>query len=609
MSKMANSSVGSDTLASTRDYAKQFDAHREDFAAQLEQLQQVSQAYPEINNLTASVALSFSQYTQYTQQLFDNHTTGLKLRNHSNKLFSELEISIDAASDRAFDFGDSVSEYRELATRSSSIANSLTALMPYLYDIHNARNVQDIHSFANDTGVIIDNAKTNISRLRTLGEASPFAEQINLDTQHYLDLVQRFAGAIGLVESKKLTLNKLTEAQYDVQKSDAKMAEAIAQLDQLEDITQTIIASSNKRVGTQVAIANWQISLFSIIAIALAIIIALTSVTSILRPLGKINALFTKVSNGDLTSTIEMKGKDEFAQLSQNANGVVVHLRELISGIVSRSDQLAVAAQQTSAVTNQTAKAVDEQKAHIAQIAQSTVEVQDGANGVKLNAENTLTQIQSANEQAAQIRTISIANRQTIEVLAKDVGEAAAVINQLHRDSANITGILDVIRGVAEQTNLLALNAAIEAARAGEQGRGFAVVADEVRTLASRTQQSTEEIHSMLSVLQSAAEKAVTVMNQGKAQTDLCVAQIIKASEAVDNITEAVDRAHDVSVAIHTSAHNNSSASSEISSKLDMIVGIAQETSVGSLQTAESTLAVQNLADELRDSIKLFKVT
>ena len=203
---------------------------------------------------------------------------------------------------------------------------------------------------------------------------------------------------------------------------------------------------------------------------------------------------------------------------------------------------------------------------------------------------------------------ISHDNKHTIEQLASEVDEASRVINKLHQDSASIGGILDVIRGIAEQTNLLALNAAIEAARAGEQGRGFAVVADEVRSLASKTQESTQEIQSMIESLQAGAEEAVNAMSKGKHQAVSCVEQSDLANEALNSITLAVSQAHDVSEEISNAANEQQQVAQEISERLESIVAIAEQTAEGANQTSISSAEVAKLAEELRQSVEQFKV-
>ena len=186
--------------------------------------------------------------------------------------------------------------------------------------------------------------------------------------------------------------------------------------------------------------------------------------------------------------------------------------------------------------------------------------------------------------------------------------QASTVINKLHKDSASIGSILDVIRGIAEQTNLLALNAAIEAARAGEQGRGFAVVADEVRSLASKTQASTQEIQAMIQVLQTGAHAAVEAMNKGKKQAENCVTQTEVAAQALESITNAVHLAHDMSEQISHAAKEQNHVSNEISHLLESIVTIAEQTASGAEQTSQSSHEVARLAEELRQSVDQFKV-
>ena len=380
------------------------------------------------------------------------------------------------------------------------------------------------------------------------------------------------------------------------------------EIDILIDTINNQVMTSKTYLSEIEQVATWQIACIALTALDTALLIAISTIKSIVQPLRKTNYMLCIIASGDLSQQLDDTNHNEFGLLAKNVNAVVTSLKQVITSIAERAERLAAAAEQTSTVTNQTTLSIDNQKAQISHVSDATNRMQERATGVKENAEETLTQITNADAEGAKIKHISLENKRTIETLATDVDAAAQIINKLHHDSASITGILDVIRGVADQTNLLALNAAIEAARAGEQGRGFAVVADEVRTLASRTQQSTQEINSMIEILQEGAERAVTVMNQGKAQTDICVEQTMRTTEAIDSITNAVHKAHAVSTQIEESARTNSEVSQDIRIKLDSIVDIAHENSVGVLQTSEASKSVADLAEQLQQSIQHFKV-
>jgi len=407
-------------------------------------------------------------------------------------------------------------------------------------------------------------------------------------------------------KAKQLSANQQASKLLKEEENIAKQVNAVLDK-QIELANQTTIKAS-QLVEDSVSRGSTQTTIIMLISIVVALVIARITLIGITRPLARVNEMLNIVASGDLSMKLDESGKDEFAQLSRNCNLLIDSLRNLIESIVNRSAQLAAAAEQTSAVTAQSTTAIEEQRNQVEQAASATTEMSSTSQSVLSSASDALGEIKHADEEAERVKGISARNRQTIELLASEVDSASQVINQLQQDSASIGGILDVIRGIAEQTNLLALNAAIEAARAGEQGRGFAVVADEVRTLASRTQESTSEIQTMIEALQTGAGKAVTVMDAGKSKASDCVNQSEEADQALEVITHAVHEAFDRSTQIATAAEEQSVVAHEISENLESIVTIAEQTTAGSQQTAASSSEVARLAEELQQSVQEFKL-
>jgi methyl-accepting chemotaxis protein len=311
---------------------------------------------------------------------------------------------------------------------------------------------------------------------------------------------------------------------------------------------------------------------------------------------------------GDLTRRLDADGNDEIAHLGQAFNKFASKVHDVVSEVMNSVSQLSSAATELSMVTNQTSDGVARQQMETEQVATAMNEMTSTVQEVANHAEQAAEAANDANTASQNGNQIVNDGIQSISSLATEITNASEVIGRLETDSENIGTVLDVIRGIAEQTNLLALNAAIEAARAGEQGRGFAVVADEVRTLASRTQESTQEIQSMIEKLQSGAHDAVEVMNASQSRATETVDHANEAGNALNSIAGSVERINDMNLQIASAAEEQSSVAEEINQNVVKIADIAQETSGSMQQIATSSEDLARLSTRLDQLVGSFKV-
>jgi len=311
---------------------------------------------------------------------------------------------------------------------------------------------------------------------------------------------------------------------------------------------------------------------------------------------------------GDLTVRLPVTQNDEIGQLRQSVNDFIQHLQNMITIIVSDVEHLAVESAQLRVSGNELSLAADTQSQESGQVATSVTEMSASVHEVARNSNAAADETRTATELASNGRGIVNETAETIRDLANDVEEASAVIRQLATDSNDIGSVLDVIRGIAEQTNLLALNAAIEAARAGEQGRGFAVVADEVRTLASRTQQSTQEIQQMIERVQTSANNAVKVMETGSTQAQRTVEKAAEADNALQKIGHIIESINAMNSQIATAAVEQTAVAEEINRNVESINLSSEKTATGATQVAAASDQLSELSSRLRDLVSQFKV-
>ncbi|WP_442961755.1 methyl-accepting chemotaxis protein [Pseudomonas sp. 11/12A] len=285
-----------------------------------------------------------------------------------------------------------------------------------------------------------------------------------------------------------------------------------------------------------------------------------------------------------------------------------VTLRDLISGIRDGVTQIASAAEELSAVTEQTSAGVNSQKVETDQVATAMHEMTATVQEVARNAEQASQAAAAADGEAREGEKVVAEAIDQIERLASEVVRSTEAMGVLQQESDKIGSVMDVIKAVAEQTNLLALNAAIEAARAGEAGRGFAVVADEVRGLAQRTQKSTEEIESLVAGLQNGTQQVAMVMNNSRVLTDSSVALTRKAGASLENITRTVSNIQSMNQQIAAAAEQQSAVAEEISRSIINVRDVSEQTAAASDETAASSVELARLGNQLQAMVSHFRV-
>jgi len=328
----------------------------------------------------------------------------------------------------------------------------------------------------------------------------------------------------------------------------------------------------------------------------------------LLKPLDIVVHNLNGIAEGDLTEEILITSTDELGTLQQAMKTTSSNLRDVLQMINGMAVNLEESANDMTAVSAETRNGIHDQQGSIQQVVTAMTEMSSTVEEVARNANMAADSANNANNQAIEGQQIVDQTANSIGQLASDVENASSVITKVQQDSEAIGSVLDVIRGIAEQTNLLALNAAIEAARAGEQGRGFAVVADEVRTLASRTQESTSEIQSMIERLQSGSKDAVNVMEASRVCADETVTLANKTGSSLRDITNAVSTINDMNIQIASAVEEQSAVTNDVNRNIVEINTIVNTSAEGSERVMQSSETLNNLTIELNSLVGRFKL-
>ena len=346
----------------------------------------------------------------------------------------------------------------------------------------------------------------------------------------------------------------------------------------------------------------------SVVAALLTVLLAWLLTRSIVTPLRKALEVAQTIAASNLSKTIEDDGKDEPARLLGALAAMQANLRQTIQHIAGSANQLASAAEELSAVTEEASKGLQQQNSEIDQAATAVNEMTAAVEEVARNAVSTSEASGQSNQAAREGRDRVVQTVDAIQAMTQDVQSTAVMIEGLATQGRDIGKVLDVIRAIAEQTNLLALNAAIEAARAGEAGRGFAVVADEVRALAHRTAQSTQEIEKMVAGIQNGTGEAVQSMQQSNQRTQDTLEMARAAGVALEQITQSISLINERNLVIASASEEQAQVSREVDRNLMNIRDLATQSTAGANQTSVASHELSRLAVDLNGMVARFVI-
>ncbi len=461
----------------------------------------------------------------------------------------------------------------------------------------------------------LDQARVLLEQSRSSGEATPTTIQEAADAQALAGELRDamnspgYAAVLAEVIGNVNSFNeRLSEYTGLLQQQKREYRNLVQHAERILELVDQAYGRQKASLHGQLQASTWLIVLATALALLIGLLATLTITLLIVRPLKQVIEQARRIADGDLCARIEVQRGDEIGQLQAAMQGMSNNLREMVGRLQGGVMQISASAQSLSASTEQTRLGVNGQKVETDQVATAMSEMTATVHEVARNAEAAASSTEQADRRVNSGVAVVQQTLARINQLAKAMQITTESIERLSQDTQRIDSVLDVIKSVAEQTNLLALNAAIEAARAGEQGRGFAVVADEVRALARRTQQSTTEIEGLIATLREGTRRSVEDMRQSGVLVTQTVQDANQTEEALAEIAAAVSQIFEMNQQIAAAAEQQSAVAEEISRSVTSIRDIADQSALAMDESASSSIQLAELGRELQGMAGRFRL-
>ncbi|WP_417704125.1 methyl-accepting chemotaxis protein [Rheinheimera aquimaris] len=614
LAKLSALGYTADNASAISQYQQQFNTGSDVLRGQLTSLTQLTRNEPSFTQTLGTIDNHYQQYASAVSGMFSSLLNSIALQRQVSTELKELEQLIDNIGANLLDISyldlPGGEQQMELIGGSANrIDGQLLGLLNTLKEVAGYTELTAAEAAGENISFALSDMQANIDYMANLVARQNTDGLWQAITEQLANLTEKLAADTSLSELKLQQVKAQQEARTQLNLSETRVEQVVTALDTLLTDADTQFSLLQQKVSDTVSSGSTRTLSLMLILVILAVAAAYLTINAMLRPLAGINKVLGDIAGGNLTRKLNITNRDEFGALAAKVNSLINSLSALIVNIQQNASDLSQNASQSAYEVGEINDSLQHQQQQIAEVNHITRQLADSTREIARQSTETTSAMRQALEQGKQIDLIAGKNNELINRLAQQLTTTSTAMSRVNDEANNIGGILATIRGIAEQTNLLALNAAIEAARAGEQGRGFAVVADEVRSLAGRTQQATDEIRQMIETLQLQSKQAVSEITDGKTDADLCVAQTLELVSALSLVTAAIAQTQTISNSVHAATETQLALGNTIDDNMQQMIDVAHVSSEKAQRTLQHSDGVLELAAALQQAASTFKIS